>query len=127
MCCAPWSTQKRQRWQPESAALASQVDTTSAARSLLAWHPDGSVLAAPGGDHDVTVYERLSWEPAFALAGGHSAPVNAVCFSADGACQSSLLRPVAAATRLAKRPTWLALQACTLSLPGRTACSMSGT
>ena len=36
----------------------------------------------------MTVYERLSWEPAFALAGGHSAPVNAVCFSADGACRA---------------------------------------
>ena len=63
-----------------------QVDTASAARSLLAWHPDGSLLAVPGCDNDVTVYERLSWEPTFSLAGQHSAPINAVCFSPDGAC-----------------------------------------
>ncbi len=65
-----------------------QVDTASAARSLLAWHPDGSLLAVPGCDNDVTVYERLSWEPTFSLAGQHSAPVNAVCFSPDGACRN---------------------------------------
>ncbi|KAK9837086.1 hypothetical protein WJX81_001820 [Elliptochloris bilobata] len=63
---------------------APKVDAASAARSLLAWHPDGSLLAVPGCDNDVTVYERLSWEPAYSLAGPHSARVNAVCFSPDG-------------------------------------------
>ncbi len=63
-----------------------QVDTASAARSAPAWNPDGSLLAVPGRDNDVTLFERLSWEPVFSLAGQHSAPVNAVSFSPDGAC-----------------------------------------
>jgi chromosome transmission fidelity protein 4 len=63
-----------------------QVDTASAARSAPDWNPDGSLLAVPGCDNDVTLFERLSWEPVFSLAGQHSAPVNAVSFSPDGAC-----------------------------------------
>ena len=56
------------------------------ARSQLAWHPDGgSLLAAPGTDHDVVLYERMSWEVAFALAGQHTADVSALAFSRNGA------------------------------------------
>ena len=61
------------------------------ARSQLAWHPDGgSLLAAPGTDHDVVLYERMSWEAAFALAGQHTADVSALAFSRNGARVATL-------------------------------------
>ena len=62
-----------------------QVDVSSARRSGAAWHPDGgSLLAVPGTDNDVSIFERLSWNVAFSLKGPHSAAVNLVCFSPNG-------------------------------------------
>ena len=61
------------------------VDPTSLARQGLAWHPDGgSLLAAPGTDNDVVLYERLSWEATGYLAGEHKDTVNTLAFSANG-------------------------------------------
>ncbi|PSC69197.1 WD repeat and HMG-box DNA-binding 1 isoform B [Micractinium conductrix] len=62
-----------------------KVELASMSRSQLAWHPDGgSLLAAPGTDHDVVLYERMSWEPAFSLSGQHSADVSLVAFCKNG-------------------------------------------
>jgi WD40 repeat protein len=48
----------------------------------MAWHPDGAVLVAvPGVDNDVVLYERLSWDVASVLKGEHTAPVHLVAFS----------------------------------------------
>ena len=67
---------------------ASQVDHLSPARCGLAWSPDGSMVAVPGHEHDVVCYERLNWKPLLTLRGGHTARVNLVAFSPDGALQS---------------------------------------
>lgn len=65
-----------------------QVDVTSARRSGIAWHPDGgSLLAVPGVENDVSMFERLSWNVAFSLKGPHSAAVNLVSFSPNGEVQ----------------------------------------
>ena len=62
-----------------------QVDTASPARSGLAWHPDGSLLAVAGPSHDVVLYERLSWDPVVHLEEGHSGDVDCLHFSPNGA------------------------------------------
>ena len=70
-----------------------QVDPSSLTHPQLAWHPDGGqVLAVPGSDNDVVLYERLNWEPTGeALQGGHSATITAFAFCPNGA---GSLRPV---------------------------------
>ena len=79
---------------------APRVDPGSHRRAGLAWHPDGgALLAAPGEDGAVVLYERLSWAPeSRPLTGGHP-PGTAVCglaFSPNGlyllsaACDGSL-------------------------------------
>ncbi|KAK9809234.1 hypothetical protein WJX72_011841 [[Myrmecia] bisecta] len=60
------------------------VDTASCGRNGLAWHPDGSFLAAPGPQHDVVLYERHSGAVAYTLSGPHTAPVNLVSYSPNG-------------------------------------------
>ena len=61
---------------------------TSARRSGIAWHPDsGSLLAVPGVENDVSMFERLSWNVAFSLKGPHSAAINLVSFSPNGEVQ----------------------------------------
>ena len=46
----------------------------------------------PGTDHDVVLYERMSWEPAFSLSGQHSADVSLVAFCKNGAPRLCLAR-----------------------------------
>ena len=41
---------------------AAKADYMSTYRCDVAWHPDGSILAVPGSENDVVLYERLSWE-----------------------------------------------------------------
>lgn len=54
-------------------------------RSGIAWHPnDGAVLAVPGRNRDVVLYERLSWSPTAYLSGAHTKNVNLVVFSPNG-------------------------------------------
>jgi WD40 repeat protein len=54
-------------------------------RNQAAWHPDGgSLLAAPGTDNDIVLYERMSWETAFSLSGQHSGEVSLLAFSKNG-------------------------------------------
>lgn len=66
------------------------MDVASARRNGIAWHPDGgSLLAVPGLDNDVSLFERLSWNVAFSLKGPHSAAVNMVSFSPNGEGQTS--------------------------------------
>jgi hypothetical protein len=49
------------------------------------WHPDGGILlAVPGTEHDVVLYERMSWSPTGYLAGGHTEHVNCTAFSPNG-------------------------------------------
>ncbi len=60
-----------------------QVDTASPARSGLAWHPDGSLLALSDTNNGITLYEKLSWDPIMHLD-GHTAPVNSLQFSPNG-------------------------------------------
>ena len=53
------------------------MDVTSARRNGIAWHPDGgSLLAVPGLENDVSLFERLSWNVALTLKGPHSAAIN---------------------------------------------------
>jgi WD40 repeat protein len=62
-----------------------QLDLSSNSRSQAAWHPDGgSLLAAPGTDNDIVLYERMSWELAFSLTGQHSAAISLLAFSKNG-------------------------------------------
>ncbi|KAI7839202.1 hypothetical protein COHA_007091 [Chlorella ohadii] len=63
-----------------------KVDLDSTARCQPAWHPDGgSLLAAPGTEKgDIVLYERMSWEAAFSLAGQHSDDVSLLAFSPNG-------------------------------------------
>lgn len=66
---------------------------TSARRSGTAWHPDGgSLLAVPGTENDVSMFERLSWSVAFSLKGPHSAPINLVSFSPNGKLAAALCK-----------------------------------
>ena len=65
-----------------------QVRNLSPARCGLAWSPYGSMVAVPGHYHDVVCYERLNWKPLLTLRGEHTARVNLVAFSHDGALQS---------------------------------------
>ena len=54
-------------------------------RNPAAWPPDGgSLLAAPGTDNDIVLYERMSWENAFSLSGQHSGEVSLLAFSKNG-------------------------------------------
>lgn len=63
---------------------------TSARRNGIAWHPDGgSLLAVPGLENDVSLFERLSWSVALSLKGPHSAAVNLVSFSPNGKVQTT--------------------------------------
>ena len=68
-----------------------QIDRTSNARGGLAWHPNGSLLAAAGTSSNVVVYERLSWDPLYELDDAHSGPVNCLAFSPNGASQAFTL------------------------------------
>lgn len=60
------------------------MDHQSAARCGIAWHPDGTLLAVPGTEHDVVCYDRDEWKPVSYLAGQHSARVNLVTYSPNG-------------------------------------------
>ena len=59
------------------------MDSASPARSGLAWHPDGSLLAVSDTNNGITIYEKLSWDPVTHLD-GHTAPVNCLKFSPNG-------------------------------------------
>eukprot|EP00798_Chlamydomonas_sp_ICE-L_P012075 gene12075-15186_t len=60
-------------------------DYSSTIQNGLSWHPDGgSLVAAPGLENDVVLYERLSWTPTGWLSEGHTAPVNTVAFCPNG-------------------------------------------
>lgn len=64
---------------------APKVDRSGLARNGVAWHPDGGqLLAAPGLENDVALYERLSWDTTGYLTGLHTAPVNVIAFSPNG-------------------------------------------
>ena len=71
-------------WSEGSPNYVCQVDVGSVARCGLAWHPDGSLLAAAGASNDIVVYERLSWDPVMELQDGHTGPVNCLQFSPNG-------------------------------------------
>lgn len=60
------------------------MDHQSAARCGIAWHPDGTLLAVPGTEHDVVCYERDEWKPVSYLTGQHTARVNLVTYSPNG-------------------------------------------
>eukprot|EP00873_Tetraselmis_striata_P018043 jgi/Tetstr1/438307/TSEL_026874.t1 len=60
------------------------TDHFSSERARLAWHPDGSLLAVPGVENDVVLYERLSWQATGHLSNGHSKPINCVSISPNG-------------------------------------------
>jgi WD40 repeat protein len=62
-----------------------QVDPASGRRLSVAWHPDGGTfLAVPGTEQDIVLLERLSWQPASYLTGGHKADVDTIAFSPNG-------------------------------------------
>ncbi|GAX80265.1 hypothetical protein CEUSTIGMA_g7703.t1 [Chlamydomonas eustigma] len=61
-----------------------KVDILSTARCCVGWHQEGTFLAAPGNDKDVTLFERFSWQVVLSLAEGHTAPVSVLQFSPNG-------------------------------------------
>ena len=62
-----------------------QIDYTGPGRNGAAWHPDGgSLLALPGKDRNVVLYERLSWKVACSLDDEHTEDVNTLAFSPNG-------------------------------------------
>lgn len=61
-----------------------QLDVGSTARSRPSWLPDGSLLAAPGLDKDILLFERLSWKQVGELKGGHSGDVRLLAYSKNG-------------------------------------------
>ena len=62
-----------------------QIDYTGPGRNGAAWHPDGgSLLALPGKDKNVVLYERLSWKVACSLDDEHTEDVNTLAFSPNG-------------------------------------------
>ncbi|KAL6774417.1 hypothetical protein ACKKBG_A24930 [Auxenochlorella protothecoides x Auxenochlorella symbiontica] len=65
--------------------LASKVDILSRQLCEPAWHPDGgSLLAAPGQDGEVVVYERLSWRQTAVLSLARGSSQRLVAFSPNG-------------------------------------------
>ena len=60
------------------------MDHQSAVRCGIAWHPDGTLLAVPGVEHDVVCYDRDDWKPVSYLTGHHTAYVNLVTYSPNG-------------------------------------------
>ncbi|KAI3431740.1 hypothetical protein D9Q98_004782 [Chlorella vulgaris] len=62
-----------------------KLDLASRCRNQVAWHPDGgSLLAAPGIENDIVLYERMSWAAAITLSGQHSGMVSLLAFSSNG-------------------------------------------
>lgn len=61
-----------------------QADVAAGLCPTLSWHPDGSLLAVPCADGDVACLERLSWQPAFHLAGAHKGGALIACFCPNG-------------------------------------------
>ena len=62
-----------------------QIDYMGPGRNGAAWHPDGgSLLALPGNDKNVVLYERLSWKVACSLDDEHTEDVNTLAFSPNG-------------------------------------------
>lgn len=95
-CCGSFarrgSRSKAHDWMCPPPPGCVQVDIASAVRSRPCWHPDGSLLAAPGTDKNIVMYERLSWQldPSTELAGEHSGDVSIVAFSSNGAAALDL-------------------------------------
>lgn len=69
---------------PTPCSLLLQTEASQGRHPVIAWHPDGSLLAVPGADGEVEALERLNWEPRFTLAGEHEGPVNLAAFSPNG-------------------------------------------
>lgn len=52
--------------------------------NILAWSPDGEMLAAPGLKNDVVMYDRDTAEKLFTLRGDHSEPICFLSWSPSG-------------------------------------------
>ncbi|KAK2080895.1 hypothetical protein QBZ16_000749 [Prototheca wickerhamii] len=62
-----------------------KLDVLGAALATPAWHPDGgSLLAVPGRDGEVSLFERLSWRLVEALPTGLGADLRALAYSPNG-------------------------------------------
>lgn len=58
-------------------AIAPNCDSDNSALNIIAWSPDGEMLAVPGLRNDVVMYDRDTSEKLFTLKGEHE---KAVCF-----------------------------------------------
>lgn len=62
---------------PDSAADLSRMN-------MLAWSPDGDLLAVPGLRNDVVIYDRDTVEKLVSLRGDHVQPICFLCWSPNG-------------------------------------------
>jgi WD40 repeat protein len=70
------------------------VTGIAGARNGASWHPDGSVIAIPGPDNNVVVFDALSWDDdveAYRLDDGHTDIVNLVSFSDNEKTKGNIL------------------------------------
>ncbi|KAJ1916756.1 DNA polymerase alpha accessory factor Mcl1 [Tieghemiomyces parasiticus] len=64
--------------------IAARSDPDSAHTTAVRWHPKGTWLAVPTPQHNVTLYDPDTWQPAFQLVGRHKAPVAQCAWSPHG-------------------------------------------
>ena len=60
------------------------VDVESETSSKVAWHPDGSVFAAPTTSDDVQLVKMDGWEPQVFFKNGHTGPISDLAWSSNG-------------------------------------------
>ena len=60
------------------------VDVESETSSKVAWHPDGSVFAAPTSTNDVKIVKMDGWEEQVLFKNGHTGPITDLVWSSNG-------------------------------------------
>lgn len=65
-------------------AIAPNNGTDVSVMNILAWSPDGELLAVPGLKNDVVIYDRDTAEKLFSLRGDHFQPICFLSWSPNG-------------------------------------------
>ncbi|KAL3687304.1 hypothetical protein R1sor_013613 [Riccia sorocarpa] len=63
---------------------APELDLEDSCVNQIAWHPSGDVLAVPGHQFDVVMYDRDTAEVHFRMRGGHNTSVGFLAWSPNG-------------------------------------------
>ncbi|KAL2629278.1 hypothetical protein R1flu_013964 [Riccia fluitans] len=63
---------------------APDVDLEDSCVNQIAWHPSGDVLAVPGHQFDVVMYDRDTAEVHFRMRGGHNTSIGFLAWSPNG-------------------------------------------